>query len=287
MLEVDPKRRAKLYEIKQNSWVNRDCPQPIRNYINPERQALIPSPHPDSIKELTSYGFREDDCRNILANNIEQHPIKSLYYLIDEARIRENKKRLTAISSTSIANEPITLNTDVSSSSVNLASSSSFGSVSSKNKVAPMQNDHVIIDVDRDNCAVREAPNLNAAFEMLDLSDIQNTEDALSSREDKQENAKIKGFFVVSTTSSKKFHEITYRIELVLRKYGIEFRRPRFNEIYDCIDGERRPTHKFQIEIKDMDVKKTKVYKIEMRRVKGGVFEHSKLCRKLIQEMEL
>lgn len=286
MLEVDPKRRATLFEIKHHSWINRDYIQPVKNYINPERSALVPNPNIDSLRELVSYGFKEEDCKNILANNNEQHPIKSLYYLIDEARIKENKKKLAALSSTSVTNEPITLNTEQSYSSLELESTPKK---TSKAQVAPCEKgnkDHVIINVASktsiSNDEVENLRDINTAFDLLEMND-----EKILEKSNGDAVGKIKGFFVVSTSSTRKFHEITFRIEFILKKHNIEFKRPRFNDVYDCIDAEKRPTHKFQIEIKELDAKKVKAYKIEMKRVKGGIFEHSKLCRKLIQEMDL
>lgn len=87
MLVTDPKKRASLAEIKQHVWVREGFQTPIDNYV-PERPATITAPNADSLMELVSYGFKEQEVLRVLKNEMNLHPVVSLYHLIDEARRR-------------------------------------------------------------------------------------------------------------------------------------------------------------------------------------------------------
>lgn len=91
MLQVDPKRRATIAEIRNHSWVNAGYKECINSYIKPRPQT-VPSPNQESLAELASYGFRQEDAAKILRTETQLHPIVSLYHLIDEARIRKEEQ---------------------------------------------------------------------------------------------------------------------------------------------------------------------------------------------------
>ncbi|KAI3644844.1 hypothetical protein MP228_011008 [Amoeboaphelidium protococcarum] len=94
MLTVDPKKRITLAEIKQHPWVNCGFPcTPIENHL-PQRPLTVLKPHPQTLQELSTYGFKVEDTTRIVQTEFNLHPIVSLYHLIDEARRRYDDKQM-------------------------------------------------------------------------------------------------------------------------------------------------------------------------------------------------
>ena len=88
MLTVDPKKRAPLLEVRNHSWVNYGFSEPIKNFVA-DRPLRVLEPHPESLQELVSYGFKDDEVTRVLQVETNLHPIVSLYHLIDETRRRK------------------------------------------------------------------------------------------------------------------------------------------------------------------------------------------------------
>ena len=96
MLTVDPKKRATLEEIRKHPWVSVGYTTLVSNYVKP-RAIIVERPHPESLSELVSYGFREEESRRILLTERNLHPIVSLYHLIEEARQRKDEQWAASI----------------------------------------------------------------------------------------------------------------------------------------------------------------------------------------------
>lgn len=101
MLTVDPKKRATIADIKNHPWTNLGYDHSPVNHV-PIRPTCVLDPHPESISMLVSFGFNECDIRRALARaDLGLHPLTSLFFLIDEARIRENERELESDTNTS------------------------------------------------------------------------------------------------------------------------------------------------------------------------------------------
>jgi len=62
----------------------------LRQYST--RISPVVEPHPETLAELVTYGFSEADCINTLSTEKKKHPVVSLYYLIDDARLRRERR---------------------------------------------------------------------------------------------------------------------------------------------------------------------------------------------------
>jgi len=90
MLTVDRATRATLDEVRDHPWTTDSGAQPMTPYAL-NRPKIVTEPNQESINELKTYGFLEQDARRMLAQDLGAHPIVSLYHLIDEARMRREE----------------------------------------------------------------------------------------------------------------------------------------------------------------------------------------------------
>ncbi|KAJ3400060.1 hypothetical protein HDV05_001374, partial [Chytridiales sp. JEL 0842] len=84
ILTVDAKKRARMDEIMNHPWVTKTYNCPPHSYLLP-RPSTVPHPNPDAVLELVSYGISEHDIRNRLLVDTGLHPIKSLYFLVEDS----------------------------------------------------------------------------------------------------------------------------------------------------------------------------------------------------------
>ncbi|KAJ3100280.1 hypothetical protein HDU97_002371 [Phlyctochytrium planicorne] len=83
ILTVDPQQRAKMAEILNHPWTNLKFNSPPLSY-HTEHPAVVIHPNKEAIAELVSYGIAESEVRRMLSINCGPHPIKSLYFLVDD-----------------------------------------------------------------------------------------------------------------------------------------------------------------------------------------------------------
>ena len=58
------------------------------------RASIVTSPNPKSIAEIVSYGIGEQEIRKVLSEETGQHPISSLFHMVDEVFRRKEKQAL-------------------------------------------------------------------------------------------------------------------------------------------------------------------------------------------------
>jgi len=92
MLTVNPKERLTLKQVKRHPWVLEDPSAAVQFAPMSTRISPVVAPHPETLAELVTYGFSEADCINTLTTEKKKHPVVSLYYLIDDARLRRERR---------------------------------------------------------------------------------------------------------------------------------------------------------------------------------------------------
>jgi len=92
MLTVNPKERLTLRQVKQHPWVLEDLSVAVKFAPISTRISPVVSVHPETLAELVTYGFSESDCHKTLTSEKKKHPVVSLYYLIDDARLRRERR---------------------------------------------------------------------------------------------------------------------------------------------------------------------------------------------------
>jgi len=92
MLTVNPKERLTLKQVKRHPWVLEDLSVAVQFAPMSTRISPVLEPHPETLAELVTYGFSEADCLKTLTTEKKKHPVVSLYYLIDDARLRRERR---------------------------------------------------------------------------------------------------------------------------------------------------------------------------------------------------
>ncbi|KAJ3193097.1 NAD-dependent protein lipoamidase sirtuin-4 [Irineochytrium annulatum] len=87
ILTVDPIRRAKMQEIMRHVWTNLKYSHTPEGFNN-QRPAVVHNPSTPAIRELVTYGIAEVEARKMLSYDCGLHPIKSLYFLVDDFQKR-------------------------------------------------------------------------------------------------------------------------------------------------------------------------------------------------------
>ena len=249
MLTVDPLYRATLQQVKNHPWIG----GPIENYV-PKRPLTVPTPNEESLNELVSYGFRANDCETILSRNVGLHPITCLYHLIDEARIRNNGRKLQAFSAMSVPQGAI----DVESRT----------NLSKKTEVE----------------RVMEADMNQDVSNVISIQELMGKPQATVIEEEKSDRGPIKGFFTISTTSSKPLSTICDRIEEALITSDIPFHRKKITS-FMCVDPHKK--NEFEVCVSPMYLKRGFAYQIQMKRIRGSIFAHNKVCKNLMTGIKL
>ncbi|KAI8852083.1 hypothetical protein BC829DRAFT_414910 [Chytridium lagenaria] len=83
MLTVDPILRAKMRVVMEHPWTNVNYPIQPNSYIT-EHPTVVLSPNMDAVAELVTYGISESEVLRMLSIDCGLHPIKSLYFLVDD-----------------------------------------------------------------------------------------------------------------------------------------------------------------------------------------------------------
>ncbi|KAJ3113017.1 protein kinase, AMP-activated, alpha 2 catalytic subunit [Phlyctochytrium bullatum] len=98
MLTVDPVQRAKMHEIINHPWTNLEYPTKVDSYVT-EHPAIVLTPNPDAVAELVTYGISESEVGRMLAVDCGLHPIKSLYFLVDDYlnRVHRNSYQASTV----------------------------------------------------------------------------------------------------------------------------------------------------------------------------------------------
>lgn len=105
-----------------------------------------------------------------------------------------------------------------------------------------------------------------------------------SSTPSKQTVRTVKGFFNVSTTSSKPSTFILSEVRRVLLTNNIQFNpTPTPEPTFVCTTGSG--SNVFEIEL--VKVPNLDLFGLNLKRVKGSVWSHKKLCNKLVEQMHL
>jgi hypothetical protein len=85
---VDPNRRATIQEVAIHPWTLMGY-QKMPPITHPPRPTVIASPHPWSVQQLVSFGYRSSHVVRALRDpHLGRHPVKSLYHLCEDVRIR-------------------------------------------------------------------------------------------------------------------------------------------------------------------------------------------------------
>lgn len=87
MLEVNPKKRATIDEIKSSYWLNKNTATPLQSFLPSNRRYPVLDPDPDAVKFIVDLGYRKETVCSLLATQNE-HPLFALYYLFIENKMR-------------------------------------------------------------------------------------------------------------------------------------------------------------------------------------------------------
>ncbi|KAJ3329388.1 hypothetical protein HDU76_007993, partial [Blyttiomyces sp. JEL0837] len=90
MLTVNPQERAKMQEIIDHPWTNVGYSRKVNSFVRP-RPAVVTSPDPEAVNELVTYGISEREIRRLLSIDCGLHPIKSLYFLVEDLLERQRR----------------------------------------------------------------------------------------------------------------------------------------------------------------------------------------------------
>ena len=94
----------------------------------------------------------------------------------------------------------------------------------------------------------------------------------------------VRGFFNIQTSSTRSVEEICCELERVLRIHDILFEKLNGN-LYVCEDK----TNRFEVEISkrpDMQLQ-PQAYDIFLRRLRGNVWTHKRICGRIIEQMRI
>lgn len=347
MLTVDPRRRATMSEISRHVWVNLGYSEHVQAYLL-KRPQFVAQPQTDSLLELVSYGFREEDALYTLRTQVSPHPINSLYHLIEESRQRkvtaflkaqweEASKRSLSEATLNLSHQN-SLNTIDTRSSI--SSSTHHRSLIASNDTPCCTDTQIIasspvatIDYDSkrstnlvnyylprfirprkpvSHIPAQYCPNSSAHPVLspniaqaqmngydspeIDSFEVGNSKDQRPSPLDLP-SQNVRGLFNIQTTIPKPVATILAITEASLHRNNISFEK-KGSLIFVCEDKANR----FEIEIsspprasvflltssknqKHVDVSlESDIY---MRRLKGNVWTHKRICNRLIEEMRL
>lgn len=344
MLSVDPKRRATIEEIRQHAWINVGYPTLIDSHVKP-RAPVVMEPQPESFSELLSYGFTSEDTRRILQTERNQHPIVSLYHLIEEARQRQKashaaqdmclqQSALDAMEAQSQRTNSLATIESAHSTAMEIASAAAEAAeqqsvrspamlVDVTEPPAVQQRQYNIPDVatsvvypaatrtarpmtaypsgtavayppaayiaQRPESAApttyspRQPPAINAFFPP------QSQEGTVPEVYKTAHGAvvhtlqhPVRGFFNIQTASTRPFPEIVAEVERVLRENVIAYRRDS-TQLFVCEDKGNR----FEIEVCEQHGAAGAVHDLFLRRLRGNVWTHKRICTRLVDSMQL
>jgi serine/threonine protein kinase len=271
MLHTDPARRATLDEVKHHVWVTTGFSVPVRSHLK-DRPFTVARPHPESLAELVSYGFREEEIVKILRLEVNPHPIVSLYHLIDETRKRKENV-LTELG----------FGDDTRSERTN-----SLVSISTPPRKVSGQEEFMEIDMgssanNKKKSGMRFPKFTRSRHSESDAADVplttnlSNVSANPSPVQQTQQNRPVRGLFNFQVHSDKTWFEISIEVERVLGVHNIGFEKK--GRIYACTEG----AHKFEIEIRD----EKNQHEVFFRKLQGSYWNHKNVCNKLLKDMQL
>jgi Rad3-related DNA helicase len=211
------------------------------------RPQLVVSPNPQSLEELVSYGFRKADTLCVLSTEINLHPIVSLYHLIEELRQREEKLHLEYFEYQSSRKKSFEL------------LNSNFSE--SKESVRREKIEKLIEKLSEDQ---------------KEDDQTSNTSSSLKKGNDK----KIKGFFNVQVHSDQEIQCLKVEIERVLTSEKVVFEN--MGNVFYC----QEESNKFEIEIIPSP-NTSGGNDIILRRSKGNVWSHKRICHRILEELDI
>jgi hypothetical protein len=272
MLTVDPKKRATMNEIRHHAWTNMGYGHIVQNYLSP-RPPVVPDPHPESIKELGSYGFKPDDAVRVLTTERGLHPIVSLYHLIDEARQRaEQEERNSA------AAKALRVEQELVEAAATVVQQTRASLVGTRKRTQDANLAHLVEPAKVMPVAGRVTrAEVEKIADRLAVKDAAVDPVAPSSRP-------IRGFFQMHTTTQKTLVEACSEIERVLEVNDVQFTKHSAT-LYVC--DER--TNRFEIELSCQSESGATAaqYDLHVRRLRGNVWTHKRLVCRLLEEMAL
>lgn len=324
MICVDPKRRAKIEDVKQHKWINLGYDSIVCSYF-PIRSVLnINQLNPEIIMKLQTFGYSMEEIHFALLDPTLNNPIVNTYYLILEMFQREDLKmkgmsmargnskvlfpqpppsqQLCSIQENGQLNESC-FPESANKSHVNYVNHSPpsikhYRKASLNEEAARMIPQHFaqaiplhatpVKDVEMQDqstsSAKKDKHKRRFSLPILDAIMSSNTNNKVSDTNDSLRS--INGwFFSVSTTSSMQPEMIISELFRVLEMNGILFHRES-SFVLRCFWPGQAPS-KVEFEIEVCRIPRLNLNGLNFKRIQGSFWSYKKVCNKLIAQMNL